>query len=269
MAEQVLDTRHGPVGATVAGDGPTVLLLHGFLFSRAMWAPQLNALADSGFRGVAIDLLGFGDTAPVASGGEIALHHHAEAAIDVLDLLGAERFAGVGYSMGGQVALELADLAGPRLERLLLSDTFAGLDTPEVRTARLSLADRLETEGTARYGEEFLPAVLGPTTVATRPAVCAQARAMIAAAPPAGAAAALRGRAARRDLSAAAGAFGGDARVVVGAEDVFDGGTLGAGLAAALGTVDLHVLPGTGHSPSLETPELFDPLLGNFLRAAR
>ena len=71
MAERVLRTRHGPVGTTVAGDGPTVLLLHGFLFSRAMWAPQLAALAGAGFRGVAADLLGFGDTAPAPPGGDV------------------------------------------------------------------------------------------------------------------------------------------------------------------------------------------------------
>ncbi|RDB49905.1 alpha/beta fold hydrolase, partial [Tsukamurella tyrosinosolvens] len=142
MPDRIVATRHGPVGVTTAGDGPTVLLLHGFLFSRAMWAPQLAALADAGHRGVAIDLLGFGDTAPAPPGGEIPLHHHAEAALDVLDAVGAERFAVVGYSMGGQVALELADRCGPRLERLLLSDTFAGLDTPQVRAARRALADR-------------------------------------------------------------------------------------------------------------------------------
>ncbi|KXP08943.1 alpha/beta fold hydrolase [Tsukamurella tyrosinosolvens] len=266
MPDRIVATRHGPVGVTRAGDGPTVLLLHGFLFSRAMWASQLAALADAGHRGVAIDLLGFGDTAPAPPGGEIPLHHHAEAALDVLDAVGAERFAVVGYSMGGQVALELADRSGPRLERLLLSDTFAGLDTPQVRAARRALADRLEAEGTARYGEEFLPAVLGPTTVATRPAVCELARAMIAAAPPAGAAAALRGRAERRDLTAVAAGFGGDARVVVGAEDVFDAGTLGAALAASLGTDDLHVLPAAGHTPSLETPAAFDRALLALLR---
>lgn len=257
MPDRIVATRHGPVGVTTGGDGPTVLLLHGFLFSRAMWASQLAALADAGHRGVAIDLLGFGDTAPAPPGGEIPLHHHAEAALDVLDAVGAERFAVVGYSMGGQVALELADLCAPRLERLLLSDTFAGLDTPQVRAARRALADRLEAEGTARYGEEFLPAVLGPTTVATRPAVCELARAMIAA---------LRGRAERRDLTAVAAGFGGDARVVVGAEDVFDAGTLGAALAASLGTDDLHVLPAAGHTPSLETPAAFDRALLALLR---
>ncbi|KXO88916.1 alpha/beta fold hydrolase [Tsukamurella pseudospumae] len=266
MAERILGTRHGPVGVTTAGDGPTVLLLHGFLLSRDMWAPQLATLAGAGFRGVAVDLLGFGDSAPARAGGEIPLHHHAESALDVLDALDVDRFAALGYSMGGQVALEIADRAGPRLSHLLLSDTFAGLDTPDVRVGRLALADRLEAEGTVAYGEEFLPAVLGPTTVATRPAVCDAARAMIAAAPPSGAAAALRGRAGRRDLTAVAGAFEGAACVVVGAEDVFDGGVLGAGLAAALGTVDLHVLPSTGHSPSLETPDLFDALLLALLR---
>jgi 3-oxoadipate enol-lactonase len=280
VAERVVETRHGPVGVTTAmkdeamkdeamedeamdGKAPTVLLLHGFLFSRRMWEPQLRPLAEAGHRAVAIDLLGFGDTA--AAGCSIPLEHHAQAALDVLDALGARTFAAVGYSMGGQVALELADLAGPRLTRMLLTGAFAGLDTDEVRTGRHALANRLEAEGAIAYGEEFLPAVLGPTTVAARPAVCAAARAMIAQAPAAGAAAALRGRADRRDLTPVAERFAGAAAVVVGAEDVFDRGVLGVDLAAALGAADPRVIDGAGHTPSLETPDRFDAVLLPFL----
>ncbi|TWS21642.1 alpha/beta fold hydrolase [Tsukamurella asaccharolytica] len=232
-----------------------------------MWEPQLRSLAAAGYRAVAVDLLGFGDTAPV--GRTIPLEHHAQAALDVLDALGARTFAAVGYSMGGQVALELADVAGPRLTRMLLSDTFAWLDTDEVRKGRHALADRLEAEGTAAYGEEFLPVVLGPTSVASRPEACASARAMIAAAPAAGAAAALRGRADRRDLTVVAERFTRPAAVVVGAEDAFDRGVLGVGLAEALGAGDPHVIGGAGHTPSLETPDRFDAVLLPFLSPER
>ncbi len=52
---------------------------------------------------------------------------------------------------------------------------------------------------------------------------------------------------------------------MVGAEDVFDAGTLGRGLAEALGAPPPHVIAGAGHTPSMETPPAFDAMLLDFL----
>ena len=44
------------------GEGPVVLLCHGFPESWYSWRHQLSALADAGFRAVAPDMRGYGDT---------------------------------------------------------------------------------------------------------------------------------------------------------------------------------------------------------------
>jgi pimeloyl-ACP methyl ester carboxylesterase len=70
---------------------------------------------------VAIDLRGRGksDTTPPGSYGWIS---HAKDAIAVADALGAQKFSILGQSMGGAVGMEVAKLAGHRLERLVLID---------------------------------------------------------------------------------------------------------------------------------------------------
>jgi pimeloyl-ACP methyl ester carboxylesterase len=60
-------TPFGPVAVTVAGDGPPVLLLHGFPEHRGIWSPVMTALAGS-VRLIAPDLPGFGDTPPLPAG---------------------------------------------------------------------------------------------------------------------------------------------------------------------------------------------------------
>lgn len=47
----------------VDGDGPEVLLIHGFPDSNAVWRNQIPALVEAGYRVIAPDLRGFGQTA--------------------------------------------------------------------------------------------------------------------------------------------------------------------------------------------------------------
>ena len=55
-----------------AGDGPLVLLLHGFPESWYSWRHQLTALAEAGFHAVAPDQRGYAQTGPPPGGGEVA-----------------------------------------------------------------------------------------------------------------------------------------------------------------------------------------------------
>jgi pimeloyl-ACP methyl ester carboxylesterase len=86
----------------VAGDGPTVVLLHSTVCDRRMWDPQVPALVASGFRVVRCDLRGFGGT-PVPDG-------PYDDARDVSELFGDGPVALVGASGGGKVALEVNEL---------------------------------------------------------------------------------------------------------------------------------------------------------------
>lgn len=102
-----------------AGSGPPLVLLHGWAMSSAVFAEALAALATD-FRVLAPDLRGHGASDP-ADG-----YLLADFAADLrqwLDALGLDRFALLGWSLGGQVALTLGEEIAGRVERLLLVST--------------------------------------------------------------------------------------------------------------------------------------------------
>ncbi|HEY8372697.1 MAG TPA: alpha/beta hydrolase [Pseudonocardiaceae bacterium] len=95
-----------------AGSGPLVLLLHGFPEFWWSWRHQLIALADAGFRAVAVDLRGYGDSDKPPRG-----YDGWTLAGDVAGLvraLGERKAALVGHDWGGLLAWTAAALH-PRL----------------------------------------------------------------------------------------------------------------------------------------------------------
>src|SRR5258706_6125452 len=59
-----------------AGSGPAVVLLHGYPFDRSMWRAQIDFLSAHGYRVIAPDLRGFGETAAQTSVWEPAESSH-------------------------------------------------------------------------------------------------------------------------------------------------------------------------------------------------
>lgn len=115
------------------GSGPVILFLHGFPTSSALWRHVIADLAPRGFRCIAPDLLGFGDTeCPVDA--DFGLAHQAELVLDMLAAAGATgELALVGHGWGGVIGQLLAATAPERLSRLVLLDTPAfGAQPPRV-----------------------------------------------------------------------------------------------------------------------------------------
>jgi pimeloyl-ACP methyl ester carboxylesterase len=123
MAARDLARRHVEVhGIDLAyvdeGDGPAVLLLHGWPDSADLWRHQVPALVAAGHRVVAPDLRGFGDSArpeDVSAYGILEVVGDANA---LLDHLGIERCAVVGHDWGAMFAWVLGTFGAPRVERL-------------------------------------------------------------------------------------------------------------------------------------------------------
>jgi pimeloyl-ACP methyl ester carboxylesterase len=106
----------GTVVADLYGAGTRgVVLAHGGRYDRASWAPQAKRLAASGFRVLAIDFRGYGQsragTATTAS--DPGLRFDLVAAARWLRARGATSVAIVGGSLGGGAALEAAAAARP------------------------------------------------------------------------------------------------------------------------------------------------------------
>ncbi len=115
--------------AIEAGKGPTVLLLHGFGVSSEEWRPSVEFLAANGYRAIAVDALGFGQSDKPADG-PYSLELSANLYAELLDQLEIKRAAVVGHSMGGKFALAMALLHPKRVARLLIADSDGFMDIP-------------------------------------------------------------------------------------------------------------------------------------------
>src|SRR5262245_33750485 len=142
------------------GSGPVVVLLHGFPLSRAMWAEQLVGLSDR-YRVIAPDLRGHGESP--APEGVYTMDEMADDVLELLeDLLIPKPIVRGGLSMGGYVALALA-LRDPQWVRLLmLIDTKAANDSPEMAQTREETARTVIESGlVGPVVETMIPRLFG------------------------------------------------------------------------------------------------------------
>jgi 3-oxoadipate enol-lactonase len=110
------------------GSGPPVILSHGFLMDREMFAPQVEVLAGD-FRVITWDERGFGETE--FDGQPFTYWDSAADCLGLLDHLGIDRAVLGGMSQGGFLSLRAALLAPDRVRALVLIDTQSGTEDPE------------------------------------------------------------------------------------------------------------------------------------------
>jgi haloacetate dehalogenase len=144
-----IDTDGARIHALVAGEGPPLLLLHGFPQSSLMWRDVAPALAKR-FTVVCADLRGYGESSRPASDASHAAYSKRAMARDqaqVMEALGFQRFHLAGHDRGGRVAHRLGLDYPDRVERLAVLDI---VPTHQVYTS----ADRVMA--TAYYHWFFL-----------------------------------------------------------------------------------------------------------------
>lgn len=90
------------------GDGPTVLLCHGFPEGWYAWRHQLAALAEAGFQAVAPDMRGYGRSDRPDAVDQYTLLHMAGDMVGLLDALGSDTAVIVGHDWGAPVAWHCA-----------------------------------------------------------------------------------------------------------------------------------------------------------------
>src|SRR4051812_11425604 len=92
-----------------AGGGDKVaLLLHGFPESRAAWRAQLPYLAQLGWRAVACDLRGYGDTDRPSRKTDYRIGHLVDDVVALFEVLGASHRLLIGHDWGGVIAWQTA-----------------------------------------------------------------------------------------------------------------------------------------------------------------
>jgi 3-oxoadipate enol-lactonase len=242
------------------GSGQPVVLIHGHPFDRRMWAPQLEALSGD-FRLLAPDLPGYGASPPGPR--KITMRELADAVLGLMDAVEIGRAAIVGLSMGGLVAMELALAHPERVDGLVLAATTAAPVTTDEAEARRAQADEIERDGMLATALEMAGRLFGPEA-RKNPELLSTVFTMMVSTPPAGAAAALRGRAERPDYSTLLRELGVSSLVIVGDHDSWAPEAVTEQLVASLPDAELRRFPGAGHLPNLEDPERFNTALRAF-----
>ena len=138
-------------GVTLRGDddgqGPAILLLHGLTATRRYVVHGSTALERDGYRVIAYDSRGHGESSPAPAPDDYRYDQLADDAVRVLDDRGVAQAALVGMSMGAAVAAAVA-LGHPDRVQALVAVTPAQLGVPAREPARWDrLAQGLEDGG--------------------------------------------------------------------------------------------------------------------------
>lgn len=121
-----LEDRFADVGTGVrlhyveAGEGPLVVLLHGFPEFWWSWRHQIPVLAEAGFRVVAVDMRGYGQSDAPPSWRDYRMETLAADVAGLIEALGEERAFVVGHDWGAAVAWMVATLHPERVARLAI-----------------------------------------------------------------------------------------------------------------------------------------------------
>ncbi len=247
-----------------AGSGEPLLLIHGIGSHWRVWEPVLPLL-EAEREVIAVDLPGFGESAPLPAGTPPTIAALAESLVRLLDDVGWERPHVAGNSLGGWLALELVR-RGRSSRNVPLSP--GGFYSRRERSYAVVLLDNLHrsARAIAPYADRLCATAAG--RVAAFATVCARPARL----DPAGAAAALRNLAAspgfqptlatlRDDHFRGGGELSGEIVIGWGAKDRLLLPRQGDRAARAIRAARLVALPGCGHVPMSDDPQLVADLI--------
>jgi 3-oxoadipate enol-lactonase len=241
------------------GPGLPLVLAHGFLMDREMFAPQVAAFRDR-CRVVTWDERGHGLTETTAD--DFSYWDSADDLRGLLDHLGIERAVVGGMSQGGFVSLRFALRWPERVIGLVLIDSQAGLEDPDKLQQYDMMSDVWATQGpTDMIAEAASTIIIGPARPES-PAWIAKWRAR----PQESVRQPYRTLVTRDDITDRLPEIAAPALVIHGTDDLAIEMERAEQVAAGLpGAGPVVRIPGGGHASNLTHPEPVNEAIGRFL----
>jgi len=245
------------------GSGTPVLLVHGFPLDHSMWNAQIDALSRD-YRVIAVDLRGFGQSE--AGDEKVIMEQYADDMAGLLDTLSIkDQVVFAGLSMGGYVAWQFWRKYTSRVKALILCDTRAVADAPEIAAGRLEMADRVLTEGPEPLVETMMPKLFGQPTVRNRPEVVESLRGVMLSSDRRAIAAAARGMAQRPDVTDMLPTIDCPSLVIVGRLDAISTMEEMRSIADAIPSARYVEIADSGHMTTMEKPADVNAAMLDFL----
>ena len=193
------------------------------------------------------------------------MQKHAADIARVLDNAGVDRAPLIGVSIGGYAIFEFWRRFRDRVTALVLCNTKAQADSPEVRAARLQAADDVLQRGTGPFFESMIQKLLGETTRRSRPDMVEGALRMMRKMSAEDVAGVQRGMADRPDSVSTLKTITVPTLIITGDDDVMTGLSDAELMRHHISGSQMKLVAKAGHYSPWEQPEEVGRLLRQFL----
>jgi 3-oxoadipate enol-lactonase len=229
-----------------------------------MWKTQMALLQENGFRVIAYDLRGHGQSG--VGDGQYTVELFVDDLVALLDYLKITKTVVCGFSMGGYVALRAIERNPERFGALILCDTTSSADSNEARLRRATSIKIIKKDGVKPFAEGFLKAVFSEQSFSTRQNIVDEARKMILSNSTIGVCGALLAMASRTDTTEALSKISVPTLVLVGEHDAITPPAAAKAMHDRIQNSKMHTIENAAHMSSMETPNEFNEHLIKFLK---
>ena len=236
----------------IHGQGNPVILLHGLALDGRIWLEIAKLYGDQA-QFIIPDLRGHGKTEIGQANG--SLEQIAFDLLKLADHLQLDRFTLGGHSMGGYIALAIAEKYPERLDGLIMITSNARADAPEKKESRL-----MEAEQALRHGSRFIAESMAPK-LSNSANIQQLSYEIIEKTSPEGFANVQRAIAARANRINILRELPVPLLAIAGMEDQLMKPEVALEMAEASCTGKSVILPGVGHMPMLEAPHTLGALI--------
>ncbi len=246
-----------------SGSGTPILFLHSFGHNKNLWFPQLTHFLEKGFRVLAPDMPGHGDSSydPARHG----VDQMAQGYIELLDSLGIRKTIVAGISMGGYIALRMWARRPDLVSAMVLSNTKAERDSDEIVGRRRAQIANIQKHGLEHFVTTGAPKRLSPATLERRPWVLDTIKLLNYTVPAEVNAATLEAMALKEDDTKVLPTINVPVLVIAGSDDIFIPKDSPGNLHKGIKGSRFQEIAGTGHVSSLEAPSTFNQVMEEFL----
>ena len=246
------------------GEGPTLMLLHGYPLSGALFARMRDELQQN-FTVVTVDHRGYGKSEASENPGTV--EQYAKDAIAVMDKLGIEQAAIGGMSMGGPIVFEMFRQAPDRFSSMILIDTIAAPASPMEAGIWQGSQKRIEEKGVEGIIPFLMPQMLTGETRQSMPEVGAYLEGVMKNASKEAALGGAKALANRPDSEPTLEEIEVPVLVLVGLADPVYAFEISKGMADKIGdNAELAIIDGASHAAVFEKPVESAQAISNFLK---
>jgi pimeloyl-ACP methyl ester carboxylesterase len=243
--------------------GKTVVLLHGYLETNAVWT-DFSKFLEPYFRVISVDLPGNGLSGTKAT--KNSMEFMADVVAEILNQANIAEATIVGHSMGGYAALAFAEKYSGLTEKLCLFHSTPNSDTEEKKQNRereiALIADGkmgviLNTSIENMFARENLQRMKETILMITENAAISE---------PDGIIACLRGLKTRKDMNAFLSQFDKPLLLIFGKKDKYIPENIANGMIEKFPNAKTLILENSGHAGFLEEPEICAQKLIEFIK---